>query len=202
MFRVAVASVCFAICAADELLSPDNGIQVLNDVEQSLLKITSDPRLPAAQLKQAKGVVDDVEKVVHEVQTDSKLTKDAKAKKVLAAIAELQSLERHWQQAAEVSGSKIAASKKITALKKELTEKKTLLAKEESQLKVVKLKKELMEKQTKLRHLLKMKAKIEQEEKALHKSTGKNMVADMKDLKLLREQAKNIAIARNGNFLH
>merc|ERR1740115_385864 len=166
MFRVGVASLLCAICAAEQTLSPDNGIQVLK-------------------------------KVVQEVQTNTKLTKDAKAKMVLSSIAELQDLEKHWKQAADVSGNKTAASQKIVALKKELEEKKALLAKEESQLKVVKLKKELMEKQTKLRHLMKMKAKIEQEEKALknHKSTGKNMVADMKELKLLREQAKNIAIA-------
>lgn len=76
-----------------------DGIPELDQVEEALHKVAS-AKLGPKQAEAARRAVKDVEQVLADVTSDSKLTKMEKSAKVQSAIRELQALQAQWQLAA------------------------------------------------------------------------------------------------------
>lgn len=79
--------------------APVEGVSALDAVEAALHKIGNAP-LSAEQKKLAMHAVDDVESVVTQLKSDTKLTKAQKMEKAKGAIQILQGLQSQWELAA------------------------------------------------------------------------------------------------------
>lgn len=163
MFRCVAVLLSLVSAYAATVYNPPTAGTALDAIEQALHKIVDNPHLSAAQLKSAKVVSESVEKTVSELESaeGKKLSKEARAAKVTAAINQLQGLQDQWQKAAQQT----VADRKA-ALKKQLEEKEAELAKDEKMLKVVNLEKQLAEKKLALQKLIAMKEAKEAGESA------------------------------------
>jgi len=134
-------------CAAETVYNPPNAGKALDAVEQALSQILKLPHLTKAQLDQAKKVSSDVEKTVAELESPEgkKLSKEAHAAKVTAAIKELQDLQSSFSQ---------SSTDRKAALMKQLKEKEAELEKDKKMMKVLTLEKKLAEKKLKLQKMI------------------------------------------------
>jgi hypothetical protein len=182
-------------CRAVTEYNPPEAGQALDALEKALGNIINSPHLSKEQLTQAKKVSADVEKTVVELESaeGKKLTKEAKATKVRAAIGELQQMQGDWQKAAD----KLIAGKKDDLMKK-LKEKQAELVKDEKMLKVIKLEKALAEKKLSLQKLIDSKnnekAAKAQKEAEKDAAAQQEMVANvLKVAKTLKEAKPSAA---------
>jgi len=112
MFRNAVSFValCSLAVRCSAVWKPAAGVLDLDAVEKALHKVEN-ATLSPEQRKVAARVVGDVERVVAQLSSDTKLTKGEKMKKAKVAIEELQGLQSQWELATVES-----ALEKITEL--------------------------------------------------------------------------------------
>jgi len=110
MARACLAVLGTLVVQSQAVWKPADAVVDLNIVEQALHKVETAALTPE-QKKMTTHVVNDVEQVVLQLNTDKKLTKAQKAQKAKAAIEELKGLQSQWELAA-VEGS----LKKLTEL--------------------------------------------------------------------------------------
>merc|ERR1719191_1413049 len=128
-------------------------VAAINAVEQALAKLTSNPKMSPEMVGAAKKVTQEVEQAAKEIESGSS-SKAEKMKLVGHAITSLQSLQGKWEKAAKdaLAKEKAAESKesgaaaRIAELKKQLEQKKAMLAKDETLLKEARMQKEILEK--------------------------------------------------------
>jgi len=149
-------------CRSVAVYDPPNAGVMLDALEKALGNIISSPHLGKDQLVQAKKVSSDVETVVKELESaeGKKLSKEARASKVTAAIKELQNMQEDWQKKADA-----VINTRKSDLMKQLEAKKAELVKDQKMLKVINLEKALAEKKLALQKLIDMKQN-EKSEKA------------------------------------
>jgi len=128
-------------------------VAAINAVEQALAKLTSNPRMSPEMVGAAKQVTQEVEQAAKEIESGS-TSKAEKMKLVGHALTSLQGLQGTWEKAAKDALAKekaaeeteTGASARIAKLKKELEQKKAMLAKDETMLKEAQMQKEILEK--------------------------------------------------------
>jgi len=128
-------------------------VAAINAVEQALAKLTSNPRMSPEMVGAAKQVTQEVEQAAKEIESGS-TSKAEKMKLVGHALTSLQGLQGTWEKAAKDALAKekaaeeteTGAAARIAKLKKELEQKKAMLAKDETMLKEAQMQKEILEK--------------------------------------------------------
>jgi hypothetical protein len=203
LLLASVAVGCAAVAVYDP---PDAGV-ALDAVEKALHNIVSSPHLTKVQLVAAKKVSSDVEKTVTELESKEgkKLSQEARASKVRAAIKELQDLQTTWQKQSDV----LTSSKKAE-LMKQMKAKEEELAKDKKMLKVLNLQKALAEKKLALQKLIEQKtdeaAKKEAEKETKEKqdmiTKGLDLAKDMQPKKALADEKSKPVMAYLEGRMH
>merc|ERR1719384_1235636 len=96
---VCLVALCSWVVGCLASWKPADGVVDLDAVETALRKVEHAPLNPE-QRKVATRVVSDVDRVVAQLSSDTKLSKAEKMKKAKAAIEELQGLQSQWELAA------------------------------------------------------------------------------------------------------
>jgi hypothetical protein len=184
----------FATCSAMTVYNPANAGNAIDAIEQALAAVVNNPHLTAVQLKSAKKVTADVEQIVTDLESakGKKLSKDARAAKVMSAIKELQGLQDQWQKVA----TQTIANKKAD-LMKQLQENQAKLEKEQKMLKVLNLEKQLAEKKLALEKLVAM--KNAQEQAGAQEEAQKQAAAQQEMVASVLNMAKSLQAANGHN---
>merc|ERR1719384_479183 len=112
---VCLVALCSWVVGCLASWKPADGVVDLDAVETALRKVEHAPLNPE-QRKVATRVVGDVDRVVAQLSSNTKLTKVEKMKKAKAAIEELQGLQSQWELAAvEGALTKITDLPKLSA---------------------------------------------------------------------------------------
>lgn len=185
--RFLVLASGLAACAAVTQYDPPGAGVALDALEKALGNIIKSPNLSKDQLAQAKKVSADVEKTVAELESveGKKLSKEARAAKVTAAIQELQAMQSDWQK---IGDAKVAAQK--DKLEKQMKAKQAELAKDMKMLKVLNLEKALAEKKLTLQKLIDSKNK--QKAAEAQKEAEKEAAAQAEEVANVLKVAKTL----------
>merc|ERR1719356_621946 len=159
-------------------------VAAINAVEQALTKLTSNPRMSPDMVGAAKQVTQEVEQAAKEIESGSS-SKTEKMKLVGRAVTSLQSLQGKWEKAAKDALAKekaaeekeTSAAARIAALKKELEQKRAMLAKDETMLKEAQMQKEILEKAEQAEGGSKEEARQREAELASLEAMARNMSA-------------------------
>eukprot|EP00747_Dinoflagellata_sp_TGD_P162630 gnl/TRDRNA2_/TRDRNA2_180445_c0_seq1.p1 gnl/TRDRNA2_/TRDRNA2_180445_c0~~gnl/TRDRNA2_/TRDRNA2_180445_c0_seq1.p1 ORF type:complete len:392 (-),score=165.22 gnl/TRDRNA2_/TRDRNA2_180445_c0_seq1:164-1339(-) len=140
------------------------GLPDLAAVSRALDKVMDEKHLTPEQRKLAAKISDDVKKDIAALVAGGKnMTKEARQRKVMDAMKEMQSLQMALTPAKDNSAVMEA---KLAKMEKELAAKKALLAKDQDEIKVLSLEKELAEKRIQLEGLEEAKDKAAKEKAA------------------------------------
>jgi len=126
-------------------------------VNNALTAVLATPHLTKEQRESAEAVAERVRSDLSAVES-GKLKGEARKAKVADAISALTSLQQEWDaRTAKIEADEKASEEHMENLKKELEVKKTLLSKEEDQMKVIELEKDVLQKKLKLNTLVEAK---------------------------------------------